>query len=181
MILIACVSRQREVHTVKEEVKTKVENSQIENITSEDLNKTEKQNTSVIKSSGLVENSASEKQNENSQRTSKNREFYENGNLKSETEVSESITKEAFKSEINKLISENKQLSFSNENLINQIKTQKEINHKLIAENNSIKKAKDSKLERKSNSWWLYILIYLIGVITIPGIKILFNKKGYDI
>ncbi|WP_284357495.1 hypothetical protein [Elizabethkingia anophelis] len=31
--------------------------------------------------------------------------------------------------------------------------------------------------ESKRDSWWLYILIYLVGLATIPGIKLLINKR----
>lgn len=31
--------------------------------------------------------------------------------------------------------------------------------------------------ESKRDSWWLYVLIYLIGLATIPGIKLLINKR----
>lgn len=140
-----------------------------------------------------AEKNYSEKQNENYQKSTKTEEYYENGNPKSKTETSENMTKEIYKlnyeldnlksiaqsskEEITKLTAENKQLSFSNESLITQVKSQKEINQKLTAENNSFKKSKDIKVKSSRPMWWLYGLLYLIGMATIPLIKLFINNR----
>lgn len=139
------------------------------------------------------EKNSSEKQNENYQKSTKTEEYYENGNPKSKTETSENMTKEIYKlnyeldnlksniqlskDEITKLTAENKQLSFSNESLITQVKSQKEINQKLAAENNNFKKSKDLKVKSSRPMWWLYGLLYLIGMATIPLIKLFINNR----
>lgn len=140
-----------------------------------------------------AEKNSSEKQNENYQKSTKTEEYYENGNPKSKTETSENMTKEIYKlnyeldnlksniqlskDEITKLTAKNKQLSFSNESLVTQVKSQKEINQKLTAENNSFKKSKDFKVKSSRSMWWLYILLYFVGMATIPLIKLFINNR----
>ncbi|MBG0515227.1 hypothetical protein I4P13_15780 [Elizabethkingia meningoseptica] len=209
LFLFGCGTRQREVNVSKEESKTRIESSGSEKTTSKENTKSEKQNTSAGESSGSVERSTSEKgnvitedsserntsekQNESYTKTSKVKEYYENGNPKSESETNESMSKEIYrlnseidylksrtqnsKEEITKLITENKQLSFSNESLVTQVKSQKEINQKLTAENNSFKKGKDIKVRSSRPMWWLYGLLYLIGMATIPLIKLFINNR----
>ncbi|HCD9234502.1 TPA: hypothetical protein NEG48_001484 [Elizabethkingia anophelis] len=209
LFLFGCGTRQREVNISKEQSNSKIETSGSEKTASQENTKSEKQNTSAGESSGSVEKSTSEKgnivtdhtsdkntsekQNESYTKTLKVKEYYENGNPKSESETNESMSKEIYrlnseidylksttqnsKEEITKLTAENKQLSFSNESLVTQVKSQKEINQKLTAENNSFKKSKDLKVKSSRSMWWLYILLYFVGMATIPLIKLFINNR----
>ncbi|MCL1671692.1 hypothetical protein [Elizabethkingia ursingii] len=196
-IIWGCGSRQREVNISKEENKTKIESSGSEKYRTEENTKSEKQNTSVGESSGSVEKTSSEKgnvitdhtaeknssekQNESYTKTSKVKEYYENGNPKSESEISENMSKEIYrlnseldnyktaaqsaKSDVTRLTAENRQLTNDKETLITNLKSQKEQNHKLSADNTTLKKNKNSKVKSNRDSWWLYVVISIFSII----------------
>ncbi|OPC30741.1 hypothetical protein [Elizabethkingia anophelis] len=195
LLFVACGTRQREVNLSKEEIKTKIESSGSEKSKTEENTKSEKQNTSAGESSGSVEKStsekgnvitdhtaeknSSEKQSEVYTKTSKTKEYYENGNPKSESETSENMSKEIYrltseldnyktaaqsaKNDVTRLTAENRQLTNDKETLITNLKNQKEQNSKLKTDNTILKKNKDSKVVSNRDSWWLYILLVVIG------------------
>ncbi|MCT4287338.1 hypothetical protein HZP25_11500 [Elizabethkingia anophelis] len=197
LLFIGCGTRQREVSISKEEIKTKIESSGFLRSRTEENTKSEKQNTSEGESSGSVEKSTSEKgnivtdhtsekntsekQNESYTKTSKVKEYYENGNPKSESEISENMSKEIYrlnseidnyktaaqsaKNDVTRLTAENRQLTNDKETLITNLKIQKEQNSKLTADNATFKRNKDSKVESNRNSWWLYLVISIVSII----------------
>lgn len=197
LFLFGCGTRQREFKISKEQSNSKIEASGSEKTASQENTKSEKQNTSAGESSGSVEKTSSEKgnivtdrtseknsaekQSEAYTKTSKVKEYYENGNPKSESETSENMSKEIYrltseldnykavaqsaKNEVIRLNAENRQLTNDNETLITNLKIQKEQNSKLKSDNTILKKNKDSKVESNRNSWWLYLVISIVSII----------------
>lgn len=138
------------------------------------------ENAKVDRSNSNTENHSENSKVENAVKTTKKTTYYENGNKKSEEEISESLNKVSAEKEYWKTTSES--LKEENARLIQNIviSEQKISNLKsrkdLQSESKETQKNGAQSSKREFESIWLYLLLYLLGLATVPAVKLILKK-----
>ena len=147
LILISCGTRRVATTIDKEETK-EVVSTEIDQKTGEIFN--------AYKNVTTTQNN---EQNEREIKFVRVKEYNDNGSLRREIESNEEFSK-MYKSEISTL----EKAIETKEKIIEILKVQNSEYQKKM-------KTKEKKTESKRPMWWLYILIYLLGVATVPTLK----------